>query len=153
MRVSRSTHGAAVAEDVERLVVLDEDAGLLEHLQGLGVDRVEIAPREDLEKAALRGGARRQRMSRWRSCQAPARAVGSDPTRFLKRSTELIGTSSASAMLNLASIAAGSSGKASSSDHETAEPELATHVAHHDRIAQVEPADAQLVRPRSPWLH
>ncbi len=46
MRVSAVHARATVGEDVERLVVLDEDPGLLQHLERLGVDRVEIGGRD-----------------------------------------------------------------------------------------------------------
>ena len=59
--VSRSTRHAAVGEDVERLVALDEHAGAFEHLECRAMDVVEVRVAEDLETQG--GVARSLRIS------------------------------------------------------------------------------------------
>ena len=115
---------AAVAEDVERLVVLDEDAGVLEHLERREMDVVDLVGREDVEREAPAALPARVQTPFHRPFSflpragptaaarhfvclrpGPAHQLAVRPARCLNLATLLIGTSSTSAMRNFASIA------------------------------------------------
>ena len=96
--VSRVDLGAAAGEDLERLLVLDEHAGARQHLERREVDLAQLVGREDLEPEAAALARPRARVPLVSSARQPP------AVRSLNRSTQLIGTSSTRAMLNLASI-------------------------------------------------
>ncbi len=109
---------AAVGEDVERLVGLDEHPGALEHLEAGEMDVAELGLGEDVEAQAAAARSPGEQVAfhaetsgRGLTTPAPTdRAAARGAMCSVNFWTELIGTSNTSLMWNLASIAPGSLG-------------------------------------------
>jgi len=106
---------AAVAEEVEGLVGLDEDPSAVEHLEGGEMDVVHLGLREDAEAQATAARMAREQVPLHVATPRGRAAVACvpcpvQPTRSRNRATLLIGISRTSAMWNFASIAPGLSG-------------------------------------------
>ena len=102
----RAVHvGAVLGEDVQRLRRAEPDAGPLEHAEHGVLVAVELRVVVEAD-----GEVRAERQQRLPPAEVELRAHESpysSPALALKRSTELIGMSSTSAMWNLASIVPG----------------------------------------------